>query len=69
MIHFMLDDLRSPAGIGLDASLHLKCLIFYLYCTVTFTFAYGYADVKFTNDPDAIEKAAESVLMLEIYDA
>jgi S1-C subfamily serine protease len=30
---------------------------------------YAFAEYSFSNDPDAVEKAADSVFMLEIYDA
>ena len=36
MIHLVLDDLRCPAGEGLDAGLQFQGLIFYLYGFIAF---------------------------------
>ena len=39
MIHLVLDNLSSPAGIGFDASLHLGCLVLHLDGLVALTLA------------------------------
>lgn len=45
----------------------IRCLVLLLAYWMMMLNSVGFADYSFSHDPDAIEKAADSVFMLEIY--